>query len=201
MSILRQSPAFAKTAAAIPLSTLGEVISPAIVTQAIERARSRGKRRRKLPAELMAVAFVVLGLFAGGTLRYAVLKTLQALRLRSDFPTDQPAGKGAICQARYRYGPRLLRELFGLVCQPLASPDTPGAFLFGLRLLALDGTIEAVADTPDNDKAFGRRNGPRGPSAYPQIKCIYLEECGPHTVVGAIIRPCNAGEQVPGGCC
>lgn len=198
MSILRQSPAFAKAAEAIPLSTLTEVIPPAVITQAIERSHSRGKRRRKLPAELMAVAIVVLGLFAGATLRYAVLKTLQGLRLRSDFTTNEPAGKGAICKARYRYGPRLLRELFGLVCQPLASPASPDAYLFGFRLMALDGTIEAVADTPENDNAFGRRKGPRGPSAYPQIKCIYLEECGPHTVVGVIIRPCNASELGPG---
>jgi hypothetical protein len=198
VSILRQSPALAKTAAAIPVSTLAEIIPPAIITQAIERSHVCTKRRRKLPAELMAVAIVVLGLFAGATLRYAVLKTLHGLRLRADFATDEPAGKGAVCQARYRYGPGLLRELFGLVCQPLASPDTPGAFLFGLRLLALDGTIEAVADTAENDKAFGRRNGPRGPSAYPQIKCIYLEECGTHAVVGAAIRPCTASEQGAG---
>jgi hypothetical protein len=198
MSILRQSPEFAKSAEAISLSTLTEIIPPEVVTQAIERSRTRGKRRRKLPAELMAVAIVVLGLFAGATLRYAVLKTLQGLRLRSDFTTDEPAGKGGICAARYRYGPRLLRELFGLVCQPLASPDTPGAYLFGLRLMALDGTIESVADTPENAKAFGRCNGPRGPSAYPQIKCIYLEESGTHAVVSAITRPCNASEIGPG---
>jgi hypothetical protein len=198
MSILRQSPEFAKAAETISPSTLVEVIPTEAVTQAVERSRSRGKRRRKLPAELMAVAIVVFGLFAGATLHYAVLKTLQGLRLRSDFTTDAPAGKGAICNARYRYGPRLLRELFGLVCQPLASPDTPGAFLFGLRLMALDGTIEAVADTPKNEQAFGRLKGPRGPSAYPQVKCIYLEECGSHAVVGVIIRPCTASEQGAG---
>src|SRR5713226_7548406 len=102
MSILRQSPAFAKTAAAIPVATLTEVIPPEVVTQAIDRSHSRGKRRRKLPADLMAVAIVVLGLFAGSTLRDAVRKTLQGLRLRTDFALDEPAGKGGICTARYR---------------------------------------------------------------------------------------------------
>jgi hypothetical protein len=198
VSILRQPPAFAKTAAAIPVATLAEVIPPAVVNQAIERAHARGQRQRKLPADVMAVALVVLGLFAGSTVAYAVRKTLHGLRVRSDFTTEEPAGRSAVCQARYRYGPRLLRELFGLVCQPLAAPDTPGAFLFGLRLLALDGTIEPVADTTANDKAFGRRNGPRGPSAYPQIKCVYLEECGTYAVIGALIRPCNASEQGAG---
>ena len=198
MSILQQSREFAKTAQTIPLSTLTEVIPPKAITQAIERSRCRGKRRRKLPAELIAVAIVVLGLFAGSTVRYALVKTLHGLRVRSDFTSEDPASKSAISQARYRYGPRPLRELFGLVCQPLASKDTPGAYLFGLRLMALDGTIESVVDTPENDRAFGRLKGPRGPSAYPQIKCIYLEECGSHVVVELIIRPCHAGEQGPG---
>lgn len=198
MFILRQSPEFAKVAAAIPPSTLMEVIPPEVVTQAVERAHARGKRRRKLPAELMAVALVVLGLFAGATLEYAVRKTLQGLRLRSELTLPPPAGKGGICNARYRYGPCLLYELFGLVCQPLVSSDTPGASLFGLRLMALDGTMEAVADTPATANAFGRLKGPRGPSAFPQIKCIYLEECGSHAVIGAIIRPCHASELGPG---
>lgn len=198
MSILRRSPAFAKTVATTPLATLIEVMPSATVARAIEQSHTRGQRRRKLPAELMAVALVVLGLFAGATLRDAVRKTLQGLRLRTDFTLGEPAGKGGICTARYRYGPRLLRELFALVCQPLATPDTPGAFLFGLRLMALDGSLEPVADTPANERAFGRWKGPRGPSAYPLIKCVYLEECGTHAVVGALVRPCTASEQGAG---
>jgi len=198
MSMVRQSPAFAKTVAATSVATLAEVIPPEAVTQAIERSQTRGKRRRKVPAELLAVALVVLGLLAGTTLEYAVRKTLQGLRLRTDFALGEPAGKGGICNARYRYAPNLLRELFTLVCQPLATPDTPGASLFGLRLLALDGTLEPVADTPANAKAFGRWKAPRGPAAYPLIKCIYLEEGATHAVVGAIIRPCTASEQGAG---
>lgn len=102
MSILRQSSAFAKTAATIPLATLTEVIPPEIVGQAIERSHARGKRRRKLPAEVVAVVIVVLGLFAGAPVHYALRKTLQGLRLRSDFTTAEPAGNSGICQARYR---------------------------------------------------------------------------------------------------
>jgi uncharacterized protein (DUF983 family) len=171
---------------------------PTAVSQAIKRSRCRGQRRRNLPAELLAVAFVVLGLFAGGTLRDAVRKTHQGLRLRTDFPGGEPAGKGSICNTRYRYGPRLLRELFTRVCQPLAPPDTPGTFLFGLRLMALDGTLERVANTPASVKAFGRWKGPRGPAAYPLLTCVDLEECGTHAVVGALVRPCTASEQGAG---
>lgn len=64
--------------------------------------------------------------------------------------------------------------------------------------MALEGTLELVADTPANGKAFGRWKGPRGPSAYPLLKCVYLEECGTHAVVGALVRPCTASEQGAG---
>jgi len=40
ISILRQPPAFAKTVAATSVATLAEVISPEVVTQAIERSHS-----------------------------------------------------------------------------------------------------------------------------------------------------------------
>jgi len=47
---------------------------PHVHSAPITRVRQDG--RRKLPAELMAIAIVVLGLFAGGTLCDAVRKTL-----------------------------------------------------------------------------------------------------------------------------
>jgi hypothetical protein len=83
------------------LATLVEVIPPDIITQAINRSQSRDQRRRKLPTELMAVARVVLALFAGAILCEAVRKTLQGPRLRADLAGVKPAGKGGICTTRY----------------------------------------------------------------------------------------------------
>ncbi len=54
----------------------------------------------------------------------------------------------AVSSARSRLGARPLARLFRLVCRPLATPATPGAFGFGLRLLALDGFTLDLADTP-----------------------------------------------------
>jgi hypothetical protein len=52
-------------------------------------------------------------------------------------------------QRRYQLGARPLGTLFHRICQPLATPDTSGAFLFGLRLMAIDARTESVADTPE----------------------------------------------------
>ena len=86
-------------------------------------------------------------------------------------------------------------ELFRRVCRPLATPDTPGAFLFGLRLMAVDGTVEDVRDTPANPAAFGRQTGSRGDSAFPQLRNVYLIESGTHAVCDAVVRGYQSGER------
>ena len=50
--------------------------------------------------------------------------------------------------------------LFKAICRPLATKETAGAFLYDLRLVALDGTYETIADSESNALYFGRhRNG------------------------------------------
>jgi hypothetical protein len=87
---------------------------------------------------------------------------------------------------------------FQRLCRPLATPQTRGAFLFGLRLLAVDGTTEDVPDTPANAAAFGRHRSARGASAFPQVQGVYLVECGTHAVVDAGFWPCHTSERVGG---
>src|SRR5207248_5632645 len=60
--------------------------------------------------------------------------------------------------------------LYERLARPIATPQTPGAFRFGLRLMAIDGTVEDVPDTPANAAAFGRQHGSRGDSAFPQVQ-------------------------------
>jgi hypothetical protein len=104
----------------------------------------------------------------------------------------------AIAYRRYQLGVRPVAALFHRICRPLASPQTPGAFLFGLRLMAIDGTVEDAPDTPENVAYFGRYPGDRGDSAFPQVKAVYLCECGTHTVVDAGFWPCLTSERVGG---
>jgi hypothetical protein len=93
---------------------------------------------------------------------------------------------------------RPLVSRFHQVCRPLATPATPGAFLFGVRVLGLDGTVEDVPDTPANARAFGRTRSHRGASAFPQVKGVYLVECGTHAVIDAGFWPCRVSARVGG---
>jgi hypothetical protein len=123
---------------------------------------------------------------------------VHGLRLFWPAPDIALAGKSAISQARYRLGARAVVALFHRVCHPLATAQTPGAFLFGLRLVALDGTVEDVPDSPANARAFGRHHSDRGASAFPQAQGVYLSECGTHAVIDAGFWPCHTSERVGG---
>ncbi len=85
--------------------------------------------------------------------------------------------------------------LFRRICRPLATEKTPGAFLFGLRLMGVDGTVEDVPDTPANAAAFGRQTGSRGDSAFPQLRNVYLAELGTHAICDAVVRGYQFGER------
>jgi hypothetical protein len=60
------------------------------------------------------------------------------------------------------------------------------------RLVSLDGSCLAVADTEENRTAFGRPRASRGVSAFPQLRFVALVENGTHVLFGA--RPGRLAE-------
>ena len=139
-----------------------------------------------------------MNLFTQDSLDQVLVKLLKGLRFIWPDPTFVPASKGAVCQARYRLGAQPTVALFHRVCQPMATAATPGAFLCGLRLMAIDGSTEDVPDTLANGYVFGRHTGPRGASAFPQVQGVYLLECGTHAIVDAGFWPCHTSERLGG---
>jgi hypothetical protein len=105
-------------------------------------------------------------------------------------------GKSAIFQARERLGSEPLAELFARVARPLGGPDTPGTWLAGRRLVAMDGTCLDVADTPVNEEFFGRPGVNKGEkSAFPQARLLAVAECGTHAIFAATIGAYRAAES------
>jgi len=107
-----------------------------------------------------------------------------------------PPTKSAIFQARSRLGYEPVLELFCRAARPLADTDTPGSWLAGRRLAALDGTCLDLPDTPANAEHFGRPASSRGEkSAVPQARLVAVAECGTHAVFDAAIGPCRTSER------
>ena len=172
-----------RLAAPAGLGILTAEITPELVDEVIDLCGCREKRRRLLPAR--AVVYFVLGLclFSGAdshappgyrsVMRWLTngVRHLHGLAL----PTSS-----ALTRARQRLGSKPLELLFDLRRGPLAGKETAGAFAFGLRLVAWDGTGIDVADTPENTREFGVTQG-----GSPQIRLLALTECGTHAVIDA----------------
>jgi hypothetical protein len=183
---------------AVSLNVLEQAIPQTMVEAVIADLGVGEQRVRKLPAVMTLLVCIAMGLFTNMALEQVLSKMVKGLRYVWPEPDYRTANKSAICQARQRLGARPVVELFHRVCRPLATEQTSGAFLFGLRLKAVDGTTEDVPDTPANAAYFGRHHGSRGDSAFPQMQAVYLIECGTHAICDAGFWPCHTSER-PGG--
>jgi hypothetical protein len=162
--------------------------------QLIETYCGPTTRVRKLTLILVVWVLICWHLYLRHSLGAVFLQLSSAERwLAEEEPQALPT-RAAWTYRRKQLGVRLLRALVEHCCVPLATADTPGAFAFGLRLMAMDGTLEDVNDTTANAQYFGRICEGKTSSPYPQLRCLYLVEAGTHAIVKVIAAPCQASE-------
>ncbi len=95
--------------------------------------------------------------------------------------------KSAITQARQRLGARVMSQLFHQLIRPMATQETLGAFLNGLRIVVIDGTCFDVPDSDENARVFGRPSSrPGTQAAFPKVRLVILVEAGTHLIFDAI---------------
>jgi hypothetical protein len=120
-------------------------------------------RERKLNLLVTVLLVIMINIHTSDSIADVLEKMAQGLRYIWPDPDYLVPNASAITYRRYQVGARPLVALFHQVCQPLATPDTPGAFLFGLRLMAAE-THRLVTTLLD-------------PEAYPilDLICAYHE--------------------------
>lgn len=183
----------------VTLDVLSQVISQAVIQAMLSRLGVSEIRVRKLTMELIVLLCIAMNLFTEEAIDDVMRKLVAGQRfLALDKAESMLSGASAICQRRQQLGVGPMVALYKEVCRPLATPATRDAFLFGLRLMAVDGTVEDVPDTPANSNYFGRQTGSRGDSAFPQMRCVYLCECGTHAICDAGVWPYKIGERSGG---
>lgn len=193
---IREIDAECKFSNALTVEALHQAIPQEAITTVLHAHGATEQRDRKLPMVVVVWLVIALNLYTTLSSKAVMRKLTRGLRSIWPNPPVALPTAGAITQRRYHLGARPLVSLFHAQCQPLATPQTRGAFLFGLRLMAIDGTKEDVADTPENARAFGRHTSARGVSAFPQLLGVYLVECGTHAIVDAGFWPCHTSERV-----
>ena len=180
----------------VSVGLLTRVFPPGLVDEVIAGAGRTEQRRRSLPARVVAYFVVGMALFSEGSYEDVFAQLTDGLSWSSRWRESWvPPSKSAIFQARVRLGPVPVEALFRRVAEPLATAQTPGAWLAGRRLVAIDGTCLDLADTPENEAAYGRPGVNKGErAAFPQARVVGLVECGTHAVFDAVIGGCSTGE-------
>jgi len=169
-------------------------LDPAWIQQALTATGKATLRRRKLPAEQAVWLVIGMGLFRD--------RSIQAVAQHLDLVLPAPTAKGptgsltssAVVQARQRLGSEPLSELFRQTAERWAVSAADTQRWRGLAVYGVDGSTLRIADTPENEEAFGRPGSSRGRAAYPQLRLVSLMALRAHLLAGLALGPYRAGE-------
>lgn len=173
----------------VPLST---------IEKAISQTNSEQKRNRVLPTNIIILLVISFHFWSTDSVVDVLKNLVEGLmpdlilqKIRLLIPSSS-----SITEARQRVGAGVMARLFQLVCTVRATKQTPGAFLCGLRLMSLDGSLFDVPDTDNNARVFGYPGSRKGTkAAFPKTRLVLLVESGTHLIVDALIGPYKIGER------
>ena len=180
----------------VSIGVLMKTFPPGVVDEVIAECGRTERRHRSLPARSMAYFAMGMALHSDGSYEdvLALISDGVAWADRSE-ATAALATKAGIYQARNRLGAEPMAKLFERVAEPLGVEATPGCWLAGRRLVAIDGTCLDLADSAANDEFFGRPGVTKGErSAFPQARLVGLAECGTHAMFAAVVGPYTVSE-------
>ncbi len=182
----------------LPLPILEEISPRALVCQVLDQVGGWERRERKLNHVFMVYLLIAWTISPLMALKQVQAQLISALRWLSPVEPARPPGAWALCYRRWTLGVSPLRLLMRLACQPLCQPETPGAFLFGRRLIAIDSKLINVAESADNDWTFRGRtrdDQPRHKSPFPQLRLVWALEIGSHAHLGAVLAAGSRSEM------
>lgn len=159
------------------LMALEKVIPSQTITSAISSTNSQGKRQRILPTQVVVALVIAMSFWSSYSI-VDVFKNLihgfSSLQIKEGIRFKAPTSS-SITEARQRIGPAVMTRLFEMVAKPLATFLTPGAFLGGLRIMAVDGTVFDIPDTEEDGKSFWlTRLSSRYISSLPKSKISFF---------------------------
>ena len=175
---------------------LQRVIPPQLVEQVLSDCGAWEERERKLNMVAMVYLLIVQALEPELAREDVFAQLVAGLRLLGvDLPPPL-AGKSALAQRLLQLGEESLQQLFARCARPLATMQTtPQAFWKGLRLMALDGTLDSVPDTESTRQSFRYSSDhPVSRSPFPLLRMLLLVECGTHLICDAAFSSCREGE-------
>lgn len=181
----------------IGIGVLTRLVTRDVVDEVLARTGKVERRSRLLPARVVVYYVMAMCLFFNEAYEEVMRRLVGGLQFMGTWRSDWTVPTGsAISQARTRLGAEPMKALFEELAVPIATAGTRGAWYQSWRLMAIDGVVIDVADTPLNVEAFGRSGGTgHWSSPFPQVRIIGLVECGTHACVAAQLAPRHEYER------
>jgi hypothetical protein len=179
----------------VSLGLLQDILPVSQIEELLETYQMWEQRERKLNMVAMVYWLLGLHLYPHLSQRAVYAKLVSGLRTIRDDVAEAIPSKSAFSYRRAQLGSEVLEELFAQAAGPQATEQTPGAFYQGMRLLALDGTVESLPDTASNRETFHySTDDEQSHSPFPQARLVLLVECATHLICDAEISPCRQAE-------
>jgi Insertion element 4 transposase N-terminal/Transposase DDE domain len=182
----------------ISVGVLTRVFPPELVDAVVAESGRTQRRQRLLPARVVVYYVLAMALFADCSYEEVMRQLVEGLAWSCGWRQEWSVpSSAAIAKARRRLGREPLELLFRSVAHPIGCEATRGGFWRGLRLMSIDGTTLDVADTPENDAAFGRPGSSRreGGGAFPQLRMVAVCESGTHAICDVALGPYETSEN------
>jgi hypothetical protein len=176
---------------------LGEHVIEAIVDAELAKRRLKKRQRRRIMSYPLVIRLMIaMGLmpdasYGESLARLAGLLADVPFTLQWHIPTEK-----VITQWRLLIPASVMEDLFWHAAGPLISDDEASAvMLAGMMVLAADGMLVNLADTPANRAMFGSTGTADDSSPFPQLRVVALTARAGRAVLGAILGSCGHGEQ------
>jgi hypothetical protein len=176
---------------------LGDGVIEAIVDAELEKGRLRLRERRRLMSYPLVIRLMIAMTLMPDASCCEALARLAGLLADVPFALEWhiPTGK-VITGWRLLIPADVMESIFWQVAGPLISDDEPSAVLLaGMMVLAADGMLVNLADTPANRAMFGSTGTADDSAPFPQLRVVALTARAGRAMPGAILGSSSAGEQ------
>lgn len=178
------------------LGLVQEVIRPEQVQLVLNGCHAWEERERVLNMHTMLYWLIALAMYPRLSQRAVYSKVISSLRLLQPNVAQQVPVKSAFSYRREQLGQAPVEWLFALCARPQASEQTKGAFWKGMRLMAIDGTLDSVPDSESNRAYFRYSSDDEvSRSPFPLLRLVLLIECGTHLICDAEPSSCRQADS------
>jgi len=176
---------------------LGNGVIEAAVDAEIGKGRLKPRQRRRIMSYPLVIRLMIAMTLSPGGPYGEALARLAGLLAGIPFTREWhiPTSK-VITDWRLLVPASVMEGIFWQAAGPLIGDGEPsGVKLAGMMVLAADGMLVNLADTPQNRAFFGCAGTEGDSSPFPQLRIVALTARAGRAMTGAILGSSHAGEQ------